>query len=56
MREVLGIRVGDHHVLIIKFKLTHMKLLKTWGYYNTMQAYKLFNRYANIQVVQNNKK
>jgi hypothetical protein len=33
-----------------------MKLLKTWGYYNTMQAYKLFNKYANIQVVQNNKK
>jgi hypothetical protein len=55
MREVLGIRVGDHHVLIIKFKLTHMKLLETWGYYNTMQVYKLFNKYANIQVVQNNK-
>ncbi len=54
-REVLGITVGDHHVLIIKFKLPHMKLLKTWGYYNTMQVYKSFNKYANIQVVQKNK-
>jgi hypothetical protein len=56
MREVLGSRVGDHHVLIIKFKLTHMKLLKTWGYYSTMQVYRLFNIYENFQVVQNNKK
>lgn len=55
MREVLGIRVGDHHVLIIKFKLPHMKLLKTWGYYNTIQIYKLFNKYENIQAVQYNK-